>query len=150
MIFLVESFWDFTKLFVSQLQEEMMMSSSLVIDSTSKSQKFFILTTDVKHRILLEVRYSTTIASWLNLESLNLNIQCSAFFLHSITEKAEEISKYMNYVSLSPIDITYQDFCQRLPDQNFQLPHLDLFRVKKDIMSECVVKTETYCQSFKR
>ena len=66
------------------------------------------------------------------------------FFLPSVTDRAEEINKYLNDVSLLPIDITQGDFKQWLPDQNFEPHYLDLFGENKKIMFEYVVKALKY------
>ena len=71
--------------------------------------------------------------AWIGLSKLY-------FFLPSVTDRAEEISKYLNDVSLLPIDITQGDFKQWLPDQNFEPHYLDLYGENKKIMLEYVVK----------
>ena len=67
------------------------------------------------------------------------------FFLTSITDRSEEINKYMNNASLCPIDITQLDFSQRLEvDQLFEPHHLDLVGENKEIMTKCVFKALKY------
>ena len=73
------------------------------------------------------------------------------FFLPSITNRAEEINKYMNNVSFSLIDITEEDFQQWLPDHNFEPHYLDLYGENQKINVAMRYESfEAYSSNLKR
>ena len=61
------------------------------------------------------------------------------FFLPSITDRNEEINKYLNNVSISPIDV-FQEQLNNWAGVEFNPSKLDLFGIDKALMSAAVVK----------
>ena len=61
------------------------------------------------------------------------------FFIPSITDRSEDINKYLKNVSISPIDITQKQFNDR-PGCDFNPAKLDLFGADKTIMSAAVIQ----------
>ena len=65
------------------------------------------------------------------------------FFLPSITDRSEEINKYLNDVSVTPIDIS-QNQLNTWDETDFNPAELDLFGMNKTIMSNAVIKCLKY------
>ena len=67
------------------------------------------------------------------------NVQIFFFFLLSITGRSEDINKYLNNVSIFPVDIT-QSQLNGWAGTNFDLSKLDFFDLEKNTMADAVVK----------
>ena len=65
------------------------------------------------------------------------------FSLPSITDRSEEINKYLNNVSVTPIDIS-QNQLNTWAETDFNPAELDLFGMNKAIMSNAVIKCLKY------
>ena len=62
------------------------------------------------------------------------------FFLPSITDRSEEVNKFLNNISITHIDITQNDFNQWLEKgQSFEPHQLVLYSEKKEAIRDCVV-----------
>ena len=61
------------------------------------------------------------------------------FFLPSITDRCEDINKYLKNISISPIDITQKQF-NDWADCEFNPAKLGLFGADKTIMSSAVIQ----------
>ena len=75
------------------------------------------------------------------IESGEADGECSNifFFLLSITGRSEDINKYLNNVSIFPVDIT-QSQLNGWAGTNFDLSKLDFFGLEKNTMADAVVK----------
>ena len=61
------------------------------------------------------------------------------FFFPSVTDRCEDITKYLKNVSISPNDITQEQF-NDWPGCEFNTAKLDLFGADKTIMSSAVIQ----------
>ena len=77
----------------------------------------------------------------VEVESDYLNIY---YFLPSITDQSEEINKYLNNVSVSPIDITQDQLNTSTNSRDVDPAELDLFGVNKKITANSVIKSLNY------
>ena len=75
------------------------------------------------------------------VESDYSNIYC---FLPSITDRSEEINKYLNNVSVTPIDITQNQLNTWTDLKDFNPAELDLFGVNKMITTNSVIRCLKY------
>ena len=75
------------------------------------------------------------------VESDYLNIY---YFLPSITDRSEEINKYLNNVSVTPIDITQDQLNTSTNSKDVNPAELDLFGVNKKITANSVIKSLNY------
>ena len=65
------------------------------------------------------------------------------YFLVSITDRLEEINKYLNNVSVTPIDIS-QNQLNTWAETDFNPAELNLLGMNKAIMSNAVIKCLKY------
>ena len=75
------------------------------------------------------------------IESGKAEVECSNiyFFLPSITDRSEDINKYLNNVSIFPVHIT-QSQLNAWAGTDFDPSKPDLFGIEKNTMADAVVK----------
>ena len=69
------------------------------------------------------------------------------YFLPSITDRSEEINKYLNNVSVTRTDIS-QNQLNTWVETDFNPAELDLFGMNKTVMSNAVVKCLKYMNKY--
>ena len=83
------------------------------------------------------------------IESGKAEDECSNiyFFLPSITDRSEDINKYLNNVSIFPVDIT-QSQLNAWAGTDFDPSKPDLFGIEKNTMADAVVKFLKHIMRF--
>ena len=109
------------------------------MDSTKRSRKFFIPITEGKFQTLSRGLFLTAIELWLKVVKLRARCQIFFFFLPSITDSSEGINKYLNNVSISPIEITQQQL-NSWSETPFDPSKLDTYGIEKNTMNDAGIK----------